>query len=154
MRLFTTSSSTRTTLFDTLFLFFTSIHIAQAALTVTVGDATSYRKAASNAAFDMMTYYNGNQSGQIPGKLEGTWWEGGAMFMTIMEYWHWTGDSTYNDEAIQGMQWQAGNADYMPNNYSNYLVCFSSLFSGPFCSLLDWQYHCDLILINSLIGKR
>ena len=71
----------------------------------------------------MMTYYTGNQSGQIPGKLPDTWWEGGALFMTLIQYWYFTGDTTYNDEVSVGMQWQAGEgADYMPSNYSSYLV--------------------------------
>lgn len=122
MKLLNLSSSTRTSILNSSLLFFLSVHIAQAALTVTVGDAASYKKAASAAVYDMMAYYTGNETGQIPGKLVNTWWEGGAMFMTIMEYWHWTGDDSYNAETIQGMQWQAGNADYMPNNYSNYLV--------------------------------
>lgn len=71
----------------------------------------------------MMSYYHGNESGQIPGKLPDTWWEGGAMFMTLIQYWHFTGDSSYNDVVTQGMLWQAGeNADYMPSNWSSYLV--------------------------------
>lgn len=69
-----------------------------------------------------MSWYYGNETGQIPGKLEDTWWEGGAMFMALIQYWHFTGDTTYNDEVTVGMQWQAGDGDYMPSNYSNYLV--------------------------------
>jgi mannan endo-1,6-alpha-mannosidase len=88
-----------------------------------ITSADSIRNAAATAAFDMMSYYQGNQSGQIPGKLAGTWWEGGAMFMTLIQYWHWTGDSSYNPVSIQGMLWQKGdNNDYLPANWSNYLV--------------------------------
>lgn len=84
----------------------------------------SIKNAAATAAYDMMSYYQGNQSGQIPGKLPDTWWEGGAMFMTLIQYWHWTGDNSYNDITQTGMMWQAGeNYDYMPSNYSRYLVC-------------------------------
>jgi mannan endo-1,6-alpha-mannosidase len=94
-----------------------------ASLTVDVNDANSIKSAAATIAYDMVTYYNGNQSGQIPGKIPGTWWEGGAMFMTLIQYWHWTGDDSYNDIATQGMLWQAGeHDDYMPSNWSNYLV--------------------------------
>jgi mannan endo-1,6-alpha-mannosidase len=126
MRLFNWSSSP-TSLLEfhsllSLLCLFIFNPTGSSALSVTVGDADSYRNAASTAAYDMMTYYTGNQTGQIPGKLLNTWWEGGALFMTLIEYWHWTGDDSYNAETIQGMQWQAGNADYMPNNYSNYLV--------------------------------
>lgn len=82
----------------------------------------SIKDAASTAAYGMMHYYHGNESGNIPGKLPDTWWEGGAMFMTLIEYWHFTGDATYNDEVSEGMQWQAGDGDYMPSNWSSYLV--------------------------------
>lgn len=70
----------------------------------------------------MMSWYAGNETGQIPGKLVDTWWEGGAMFMALIQYWHFTGDTTYNDEVTVGMEFQAGNGDYMPSNYSNYIV--------------------------------
>jgi mannan endo-1,6-alpha-mannosidase len=87
------------------------------------GVADSLKNAASIAAHGMMSYYHGNESGQIPGKLPDTWWEGGALFMTCIQYWHFTGDPTYNDVSSQGMLWQAGaGADYMPANWSNYLV--------------------------------
>jgi mannan endo-1,6-alpha-mannosidase len=85
--------------------------------------ADSIKKAASTSAYDMMTYYTANQTGQIPGKLPGTWWEGGAMFMTLIQYWHWTGDDSYNDVTTQGMLFQKGQYnDYMPANWSSYLV--------------------------------
>ncbi|KAL1961671.1 hypothetical protein VTN77DRAFT_1346 [Rasamsonia byssochlamydoides] len=106
-------------------------HIAKAELTINLNDGDSFKKAASTAAYDMVSYYNGNQSGQIPGKLEGTWWEGGAMFMTLIQYWHWTGDDSYNDITNQGMLWQAGeNYDYMPKNWSIYLGNDDQMFWG------------------------
>jgi mannan endo-1,6-alpha-mannosidase len=80
----------------------------------------------------MMTYYKGNLSGQIPGELPGPppnptitnagyfWWECGAMFGSLMDYWYYTGDSTYNDVVSQGMLFQVGaNADYLPQNQTN-----------------------------------
>lgn len=82
----------------------------------------SIKDAASTAAYGLMTHYHVNETGQIPGKLPDTWWEGGALFMTLIQYWYFTGDTTYNDEVSVGMQWQAGNGDYMPSNWSTYLV--------------------------------
>lgn len=103
----------------------------RASLTVDVNDANSIKSTAAIIAYDMMTYYNGNQSGQIPGKIPGTWWEGGAMFMTLIQYWHWTGDDSYNDVTTQGMLWQAGeHDDYMPSNWSNYLGNDDQVFWG------------------------
>ena len=43
--------------------------------------------------------------------------------MALLEYWHFTGDTTYNEELSVGLQWQSGtDGDYMPSNYSSYLV--------------------------------
>ncbi|KAE8371881.1 glycosyl hydrolase family 76-domain-containing protein [Aspergillus bertholletiae] len=100
------------------------------AFSVDVTSEQSIKDAASTAAYGMMHYYHGNESGQIPGKLPDTWWEGGAMFMTLIEYWHFTGDSTYNDEVSEGMQWQAGDGDYMPSNWSSYLGNDDQMFWG------------------------
>lgn len=70
----------------------------------------------------MMTYYKGNETGHIPGAFASKWWEGAALFLALLQYWHFTGDTTYNDELRIGLEWQAGDGDYMPSNYSSYLV--------------------------------
>lgn len=67
----------------------------------------------------MMTYYNGNKTGGIPGNLPPPyyWWEAGAMFGSLIDYWYYTGDTSYNDVVTQGMLWQVGpNQDYMTPN--------------------------------------
>jgi mannan endo-1,6-alpha-mannosidase len=79
----------------------------------------SIKAAASQVAWDMMSYYKGNLSGQIPGLLPGPyyWWEAGAMFGALINYWHYTNDTTYNDVTMQAMQFQVGpHNDYMPPN--------------------------------------
>jgi hypothetical protein len=71
-----------------------------------------------------MQYYKGNQSGQTPGILPGPppagdyyWWEGGAMWGTLMDYWKLTGDDSYNDVITEAMLWQVGpNRDFKPPN--------------------------------------
>ncbi|UNI20931.1 Mannan endo-1,6-alpha-mannosidase [Purpureocillium takamizusanense] len=81
-------------------------------------------KSANTIAWDMLQYYKGNLSGQTPGILPGPppagdyyWWEGGAMWGTLIDYWAWTGDSSYNDLIMQAMQFQIGeNKAYMPHN--------------------------------------
>jgi len=45
------------------------------------------------------------------------WWECGAMFGGLIDYWYLTGDSSYNDLVMQGLLFQVGSTnDYMPNN--------------------------------------
>lgn len=71
----------------------------------------------------MMTYYHGNETGHIPGAFASKWWEGSALFLALLQYWFYTGDTTYNEELRVGLQWQSGtDGDYMPSNYSSYLV--------------------------------
>lgn len=81
----------------------------------------SLRKAAKDVAKNMMTYYSGMNPGDNPGNLPDPyyWWEAGAMFNALIDYWFYTGDDTWNDITIQGMLWQAGdNMAFMPSNQS------------------------------------
>ena len=87
----------------------------------------SIKQAASTIAYDMMTYYTGNQTGQPVGLLPSPyyWWEAGAMFGQMIEYWYYTGDSTYNDVVTQGLLAQVGpDNDYMPPNQTKTEVGF------------------------------
>ncbi|KAL2145560.1 hypothetical protein VTI28DRAFT_6798 [Corynascus sepedonium] len=98
--------------------------VANAAYSIATPD--DIKKTAADVAWDMMQYYTGNLTGQTPGILPGPppagdyyWWEAGAMWGTLMDYWKWTGDSTYNDEVTQAMLWQVGpDRDYKPPNYT------------------------------------
>ena len=79
----------------------------------------SIKSVASRIAYDMMTQYTGNHTGDVPGNLPQPyyWWEAGAMFGSLIDYWYYTGDSTYNDPVTQGMLWQMGpDKDYMTPN--------------------------------------
>lgn len=81
----------------------------------------------------MMNYYSGNQSGQIPGLLPGPyyWWEAGAMFGSLIDYWYYTGDTTYNNVTTQAMLFQVGPDDnYMPPNQSKSLGNDDQAFWG------------------------
>lgn len=99
-----------------------------AAIDVDLDNADSIKHAAATIAYDMMTYYKGNQSGGIIGVLPGPppnppdgyyWWEAGAMWGTLIDYWHYTGDTSYNDVISNAIQWQVGeNLDMMPSNWS------------------------------------
>lgn len=67
----------------------------------------------------MMSYYTGNNTGDNPGNLPSPyyWWEAGATFGTMIEYWYYTNDTSYNPTVTQAMLSQVGdNDDYMPEN--------------------------------------
>lgn len=82
-------------------------------------NADSIKQAAKTVAKGMMTYYTGNRPGDVPGNLPQPyyWWEAGAMFGELIEYWYLTGDDQYNDIVTQGLLHQVGeDRDYMPKN--------------------------------------
>ncbi|KAI1122675.1 family 76 glycoside hydrolase [Nemania abortiva] len=99
---------------------------ARAVLEVDLDSNESIKQAAAQVAEDLLTYYHGDEPGQIPGILPGPppdgdyyWWEGGAMWGALLDYWHWTGDSSYNNLSYQSLLWQAGpNRDYVDKNWS------------------------------------
>ncbi|QSS66977.1 glycosyl hydrolase [Histoplasma capsulatum] len=64
-------------------------------------------------------YYTGDRPGGVPGYLPPPyyWWEAGAMFGSLIDYWFYTGDSTYNNIIIQAMLHQASETqNFMPAN--------------------------------------
>jgi mannan endo-1,6-alpha-mannosidase len=52
------------------------------------------------------------------------------MFMTLIQYWHWTGDTSYNEVTTQGMLWQRGKDDFFPKNDSSFLGNDDQVFWG------------------------
>jgi len=77
------------------------------------------------AAQGMMNYYHGDEYGGTPGILPQPyyWWEVGAMFGALIDYWWYTGNDTYNDAVMQGMIYQIGDGTVMPKNQSSTEVC-------------------------------
>jgi mannan endo-1,6-alpha-mannosidase len=55
---------------------------ANAAITLDLTSDDSIKKAASTIAYDLMSYYTGNNTGDVPGNLPDPyyWWEAGAMY--------------------------------------------------------------------------
>ncbi|KAK8070045.1 Mannan endo-1-6-alpha-mannosidase [Apiospora phragmitis] len=100
------------------------------ALDVDFGSKDSIKQAAKLVATDLMSFYKGDQPGMLPGMLPGPasttgqrdlyfWWQSGAMWGTMIDYWHYTGDETWNDKVIFGLLGQAGeNHDFNPSNWS------------------------------------
>lgn len=86
---------------------------------ISVLNAGSIKSAAAITAYSMMSYYKGNITGMPQGLLPDPyyWWEAGAMFGQMVEYWYYTGDTTYNEVTTQALISQVGpNNDYMPPN--------------------------------------
>ncbi|EAA63396.1 hypothetical protein AN2825.2 [Aspergillus nidulans FGSC A4] len=67
----------------------------------------------------MLSHYTGYKPGDVPGNLPDPyyWWEAGAMFNALIDYWFYTGDSRWNNITSQALIWQAGESgSFMPAN--------------------------------------
>ncbi|KAI9041442.1 glycoside hydrolase family 76 protein [Aspergillus affinis] len=113
-------------------LLLVAFNIAQVVRTLEIqlNDDDSLKDAASKTAKGSMTWYGGDKPGGNPGAFPTKWWEGSALFLSLLLYQHYTGDTTYNDAVAQGMEHQAGDGDYMPSNYSSYLGNDDQMFWG------------------------
>ncbi|KAF2402412.1 mannan endo-1,6-alpha-mannosidase, partial [Trichodelitschia bisporula] len=103
-----------------LFLAAVCCHVSAIELDLTSTD--SIKKASSTITRGLLKYYHGNEPGQIPGALPKPyyWWQAGAMWGELIEYWSYTGDTTYNDIVTQALLFQMGqDRNYMPANWSN-----------------------------------
>lgn len=86
------------------------------------------KKTAGTITKDLLAYYHGDEPGQIPGILPGPpgshaggyyWFQGANLWSTLIDYWHYTGDSSHNDLIAQGLLAQRGeNNNYLPANFS------------------------------------
>jgi mannan endo-1,6-alpha-mannosidase len=82
----------------------------------------SVKDTAKTIADDLITHYikpgtgtSGESSGSLLPYPPYFWWESGAMWGVMLDYWSATGDSTYNDEAATSIQSQVGeDKDFMP----------------------------------------
>ncbi|KAL2423959.1 Mannan endo-1,6-alpha-mannosidase DCW1 [Exophiala dermatitidis] len=97
------------------------------AISLDLNSQDSVKSALSTIAYDMMTFYSGNKTGQTPGLLPGPcssstcyyWWEAGAMFGSLVNYWQYTGDDSYNPVVEQALAFQIGpDKNYNPPNQS------------------------------------
>lgn len=88
----------------------------------------SIKAAAKDVAFDVMAYYKGNQTGRPVGLIDYPppngdyyWWTNAALWSTMIDYWHYTGDDTYNTLAVEALTAQnGGDLDhaFFPANWS------------------------------------
>lgn len=86
---------------------------------LTVSCSDSIKAATKQVAEDLMVYYTGDQPGDTPGNLPDPyyWWQCGAMFGSLLDYYYYTGDDQFNAAVTQGMLHQVGPYnDYMTPN--------------------------------------
>ncbi|WQF82830.1 Putative glycoside hydrolase, family 76, six-hairpin glycosidase superfamily [Colletotrichum destructivum] len=82
-------------------------------------DHNNVKTIARSMTEDLMAFYDGDKPGNTPGllPLPYYWWEAGALMGTMIDYWYYTGDDTWNDVVTQGLLHQVGKYnDYMPDN--------------------------------------
>ena len=111
----------------------TVLLFASAALGVQITweDPNSVKTALKTVASGMLSYYTGDKPGDVPGLLPGSlqcnpavegtycWWEAGAMWGSLINYWQYSGDSEYNPKISQAMQFQRGpDNNFNPPNQS------------------------------------
>ncbi|KAM4056730.1 glycosyl hydrolase family 76 protein [Hirsutella rhossiliensis] len=87
---------------------------------------SSVRNVAATIAHDAMVYYKGNTSapdsvdvGNVPKPYY--WWVAGALWGTMLDYYHYTKDPSYNDVILQALSAPTNLAptfDYMPKEHA------------------------------------
>ena len=94
------------------------------AIPLDVNSTESIRNTTETLAYNLMSYYRNNQTdttaidvGTFP--LEPWyWWEAGAIWGGMVDYWAYTNDSSYNPTIAQALLAQMGPDDnYMPPAY-------------------------------------
>ncbi|KAI8652814.1 Mannan endo-1,6-alpha-mannosidase [Fusarium keratoplasticum] len=94
-----------------------------------LGSRDDILKTSKSLAADLIKFYHGNETGQVPGLLPQRtakskdddltyyFYQSGAFMSTYIDYWQLTGDETYNDLVMQGILHQVGqNEDFIPAN--------------------------------------
>ncbi|KAL4804157.1 glycosyl hydrolase family 76-domain-containing protein [Aspergillus unguis] len=100
---------------------FVFLLVSVQAVDLDLDDAVSVKKACQAIAKNMLSHYTGYKPGDVPGNLPDPyyWWEAGAMFTALVDYWFFTGDDQWNPITTQALVHQAGDSGaFMPNNQS------------------------------------
>ncbi|TVY56329.1 Mannan endo-1,6-alpha-mannosidase DCW1 [Lachnellula cervina] len=100
-------------------LCFISIFDIASGIALDVKNQSSIISATHTIAQDVMSYYTGQTDSTSLGVLPKPyyWWEAGALWGTMISYWHYTNDSTYVSEVGLAILSQAGpNNDFIMAN--------------------------------------
>ncbi|CAD6575972.1 MAG: hydrolase 76 protein [Alectoria sarmentosa] len=89
------------------------------ALSLDITSSASIKNASSTVAKDLLSYYHGTDPGQPTGLFGQPypWWEAGAVWGSLIDYWNYTGDAQYVGLVQQALLSQVGPSnDYMTPN--------------------------------------
>lgn len=92
------------------------------ALDINFDDSSSIGTGLAAIADGLMHYYPGNLPGQTVGMFCNPyyWWEAGAAWGSLIDYWYYTGDETYNQDVKDSLLHQVSPTyDYMPENQTH-----------------------------------
>jgi len=95
-------------------LLFSWLQSSSFAIVLDVENSESILAAAGLTAFSMQQLYTGNQTGGVLGKWPYPpyyWWESGGAWGGMIEYWHYTGDTSYMNVTQQALVSQLGPAN-------------------------------------------
>lgn len=129
-------------LFATLLTFLAALLCPAAAVDLNIDDPASIRNASRSLAFGLQSFYQNNVSntaataiGTLPAPLY--WWQAGAMWGSMVDYWAYTNDSSYNAVITQALLAQVGpDWNYMPPAYYASLGNDDQVQLAPFRSCL------------------
>ncbi|KAF6840919.1 mannan endo-1,6-alpha-mannosidase DCW1-like protein [Colletotrichum plurivorum] len=93
--------------------------------TLDLNNADSIKQVASSLAHGAMSYYTGNVSSdpKMVGDLQDPyyWWQAGALWGLMVDYYYYTGDPTYNEVLTQALTAKVNtgpNHDFMPPEHA------------------------------------
>lgn len=163
MKLFSTSS-----LVSTACLLTALLPAQVVALDIDFNNKTSINAGLALLAKGLMDYYTGDNYGQTPGMFSWPyyWWEAGAAWGSMIDYWYYTGDETYNDMLKHSLLYQTGTDwDYMPANQTTTegnddqgfwgitaIAAAEKNFSNPDTSEPQWIYLAQAVF-NTMAAR-
>lgn len=101
-------------------LSFIAVLVLAGAVELELEDKDSVNNALSLIADGLMNYYQGtSEDGQTVGMFTKPyyWWEAGAAWGSMIDFWYYTGNDTYNDKVKKALLGETGkNNDYLPSS--------------------------------------
>lgn len=131
------------------------------AVSLDLDDSSSVNSALALIAKGLMDYYEGTKYGGTVGMMTDPyyWWEAGTAFSSMIDFWYYTGNSTYNDIIKEALLYQVGtDKDYMPANQTTsegnddqgfwglaVLNAAEKNFTNPTASQPQWIYLAEAV---------